>query len=61
MGDPKRIDVGDEVDVLDLEGSRLYHGVVLGLPCATGDAWKIETASDIVYVQTFGSLVKRKP
>lgn len=54
------INIGDIIDVLDVEGSRLYHGIVRGYPCATGDSWKIETDHEIVYVQTFGSIVKRK-
>ena len=56
----ERINPGDTVGVLDIDGSRLYTGVVLGLPCATGDCWKIETPGEIVYVQMFGSIVKKK-
>ena len=56
----ERINPGDTVDVLDTDGSCLYKGVVLGLPSATGDCWKIETKWEIAYVQMFGSIVKKK-
>ena len=60
MGDKALIVVGDIVDVLDVDGSCLYHGIVRYCPCAPGDSWRIETEHEIAYVQTFGSLVKRK-
>lgn len=68
MNRDQRIEVGDEVAVVLCDANHL-HGVVLGLPQATGDSWRIEARypgrdrTHIYYVQTFWHirLTKKAP
>ena len=54
-----RINVGDKVRV-SLAGTSVIEGVVIYIPCMTGDVWIIETDKDIVYVQNFQMIWKVK-
>lgn len=53
------IKVGDTVQV-DWGSDRLLIGVVLSVPQQSGEAWIIETKSEIHYVQCFDDIWKRK-
>ena len=57
---PPQIVEGDYVHVIDHEGNVLYRGIVRSRPGGPGDAWHIETTDEVVYVQTYGSICKKK-
>lgn len=48
------IESGDLVNVYISHGRQLLNAIVLGLPCATGDCWRIATNDGgLFYVQQF--------
>lgn len=54
MKEKDRILEGHTVNISFLYSSSLFNCIVLGLPYATGDCWKLKTEDDrIVYVQMF--------
>jgi len=55
----ERINEGDSVSVLLTPGISIT-GIVKYKAMATGDCWIIENAEEVIYVQTFLIISKRK-
>jgi len=58
----ERINEGDVVDVYFNDNTDCERGlVVLYIPCATGDCWRLKRRGgrrEIVYIQSFTKMVK---
>jgi hypothetical protein len=54
------IEIGDEVNLYI--GDHMINGIVLYMPCATGDCWHIDSAKEgIVYIQNFNYVQLNEP
>jgi hypothetical protein len=56
MGD--KIIEGDIVDIFFPQGEAIFGATVLGMPCATGDSWRLRTKQgDLLYMQSFETMM----
>ena len=54
------IQEGDRVNVFFERVEAEYDAEVIGIPCATGDSWKLKRRDgNIVYVQNFSKMEMR--